>query len=84
MSHVTPETALRLEAAGFPKPEMQFGQFWYFPGKKKEVVITGLHDDGDGRLDNLKYIAFSWQGTDSDLQKEAFFKHFMFPCNFST
>ena len=78
MNHVTFETAKRMEAAGCPKPEIQFGQFWYFPGKKKEVVITGLHDEGDGHQDNLKYIAFSWQGTDSDLQKEALFKHFTF------
>ena len=29
MSHVTPETARRLEAAGFPQPKIQFGQIWY-------------------------------------------------------
>lgn len=41
--HVTNETALRLEATGFPRPEIKFGQVWYDKLRDIEGLITSVN-----------------------------------------
>ena len=40
MNHVTSGTARKLEDAGFPQPEMEWGQYWYSVNGH-EILITG-------------------------------------------
>ena len=44
INHVTPETADRLKAAGFPQPSPEVGQVWYDPKNKPCFVFTS-HDN---------------------------------------
>lgn len=40
---VTHETSLRLEAAGFPQPEIAFGQAWYDELRQIDGMITNVN-----------------------------------------
>ena len=45
MSHVSFETARKLQAAGFPQPQPAAGQVWYYPSGMELYVLPDLDCD---------------------------------------
>jgi len=75
INHVTPETADRLKAAGFPQPVPEFGQVWYEPKSERELIcikpanlvdrtFSFMYPSGTGTLFNAKDIVFAPNATD--------------------
>ena len=46
MTHITPQTAAALKAAGFPQPNPEIGQFWYLGNNLKWVMSHNLDTPG--------------------------------------
>ena len=44
-THTTPEMAVRLKAAGWPQPEMKFGQYWAIKNDESSMCVMSLYDE---------------------------------------
>lgn len=70
MTHVTPETARRLEDAGFPQPEKSGGSLWYDTSDFLIVLSTGASGAHPGQIlamspgDGITFVTVQSEMTD--------------------
>lgn len=54
--YVTFETAKKLEAAGFERPKIQPGQYWYVFNEKEPTLIIEKQDHKKAKYHNAEFI----------------------------